>query len=238
MIVSNLTSINATSAVVSLVVTNDPNIQVQPSSTHGLLGGDAQFSVGVAGTGLSYQWYFADTNNNVVTAINNGGQATGSTISGANSSLLTIANLHLGDPTNVFVIATGTFGSVTSSVASLLDVTGHTNLALWDFNGTEFTNTLINPNCIFNPVPFFGYGTAAAVGSCLFPGTSPFSGSVDPNDGLGFTTHLPPFSWGTSHYPLTGGNKQNGVQFNVSTVGASNIKISYESRVSATASEL
>ena len=44
-------------------------------------------------------------------------------------------------------------------------------------------------------------------------------------------------SWGTDNYPATGGNKQNGVQFNVSTVGAKNIFLSYQSRVSATASD-
>ena len=60
---------------------------------------------------------------------------------------------------------------------------------------------------------------------------------MDPDDGAGFTQHLPPFSWGTDNYPANSSNKQNGVQFNVSTVGARNIHVSYESRVSATASD-
>ena len=236
--VSNITTVNATSAVMSLIVTNDPNIEVQPASTHGLLDGTVQFSVVTAGAGLTYQWYFADANSNVVAAITDGGQATGSTISGSISSTLTIANLQLSDPTNVYVVVSGIYGGpIQSTVVSLLDVSLQANLAFWDFNGQGFTNTLMNPNSIFNPVPYIGSGTAQAVGNCFFPGTSPFSGAVDPNDGLGFTQHLPPFSWGTSHYPVSGGNKQNGVQFNVSTVGAKNIKISYESRVSATASD-
>jgi len=102
---------------------------------------------------------------------------------------------------------------------------------------------------------YLGVGTAQAVGSCVNPGNifsssfSPFSGSVDANNGNGFDSypayvyppgfppHEPPFSWGTSHYPLDGGNKQNGVQFNVSTVGAKNVKVYYESRASGTASD-
>jgi hypothetical protein len=238
-VVSNVTSINATSAVVSLLVTNDPSLLAEPASTHGLLNGTAQFSVVVAGSGLTYQWFYADASSNVVAAISDGAQATGSTVSGSTSSVLTFSNLQLNDPTNVFVIATDASGSVTSSVVSLFDVAGHAILAYWDFNGVEFTNTAINPNSLNNPVPFLGNGTALAVGTCAAPPTSPFSGSVDPDDGAGFTLlgHLPPFSWGTSTYPLTGGNKQNGVQFNVSTLGAHNIKVSYESRVSATASD-
>src|SRR5262249_14640806 len=153
-------------------------------------------------------------------------------VSGANTSTLTISNLQSSDPTNFIVVVGNGFGSVTSSVASLVSVANTATLAFWDFNGDEFTNTGVNPNSINNPAPFIGTGSALAVGSCFFPPTSPFSGSVDNNDGLGFTTHLPPFSWGTVHYPLTGGNKQNGVQFNVSTAGAKNIKVSYESRVS------
>lgn len=235
-VVSNITSINATSAVVSLLVTNDPNILAQPASTHGLLNGSAQFSVVAAGSGLTYQWYYADASSNQIAAVTDGVTATGSTISGSTSSTLMFSNLQLTDPTNVFVVVTGTFGSITSSVVSLLDVTGHTALAFWDFNGVEFTNTAANPNSLNNPVPFIGSGTALAVGTPFVPPTSPFSGAVDANDGAGFTQHLPPFSWGTSQYP-TNNNKQNGVQFNVSTLGARNIKVSYESRVSATASD-
>ncbi|HWD94184.1 MAG TPA: immunoglobulin domain-containing protein [Verrucomicrobiae bacterium] len=236
-VASNVTSINATSAVVSLLVTNDPSLLSGPASTHGLLYGTAQFSAVVAGSGLSYQWYFADANGNPLAPISDGAQTSGSTISGSTSSILTFSNLQLTDPTNVFLVATGTFGSVTSSVVSLLDVSDHATLAFWDFNGVEFTNTAVNPNSLNNPAPFLGNGTASAVGTPFIPPTSPFSGSVDANDGTGFTQHLPPFSWGTSTYPLTGGNKQNGVQFNVSTLGARNIKVSYESRVSATASD-
>ncbi len=92
---------------------------------------------------------------------------------------------------------------------------------------------------------------------------SPFSGSVDiGGDGPGVDpygiTPPPPsynypadqpdsdnFSWGTEFYPANNAspvanlasNKLSGVQFNISTVGAKNITVAYDSRVSATASD-
>jgi hypothetical protein len=213
---------------------------VQPANAYGLINGTTKFSVSAIGTPpLAYQWYFADAGSNIIAAVTDGNStASGvAVVSGSASSTLTIGNLQLTDPTNVLAVVGNSFGSVTSSVASLISVSNTAVLAFWDFNGPEFTNTAANPNSINNPAPAIGAGTASGVGSCFFPPTSPFSGAVDANDGLGFTLHLPTFSWGTLHYPLTGGNKQNGVQFNVSTVGAKNIAVSYESRVSATASD-
>jgi hypothetical protein len=231
---------SSTSPIASLTVTDDPHIAVQPASAYGLINGTTKFSVSAIGTApLTYQWYFADASSNIIASVTDGNStASGAAVvSGSGSSTLTFANLQLSDATNVLAVVGNAFGSVTSSVASLISISNTAVLAFWDFNGPEFTNTAVNPNSINNPAPFIGAGTAAGVGSCFFPPTSPFSGAVDANDGLGFTLHLPPFSWGTVHYPLTGGNKQNGLQFNVSTVGAKNITVSYESRVSATASD-
>jgi len=148
------------------------------------------------------------------------------------------------------VVVTNNYGAVTSSVARLLSVANTAILAFWDFSGNEFTNISQNPNCVYNPVPYLGAGSAQAVGTPNNPGNifilpySPFAAttSADPGDGPGFDQiipgvgHLPNFSWGLTHYPLTGGNKTNGVQFLVSTVGAKNIRLSYDSRASATAS--
>ncbi|HEY1662962.1 MAG TPA: Ig-like domain-containing protein [Verrucomicrobiae bacterium] len=246
---------SATSAVATLTVI-DPILVVEPSSVQGLLDGTAQFSVTAAGTTpFAYQWYYSDTNGNIIAPVSDGALG-GSVISGATSNLLTIANLQSIDVTNFMVIATNNYGAVTSSVASFLSssVTGtlpatQGMLALWDFDGTQFTNTAINPNSIISPAPFIGYGTASAVGSCLVPGTSPFSGATDPDDigfvpGLGyeftpfgFEQPSPNFSWGTEDYPVDGTNKVNGVQFNTSTVGARNIHVTYDGRVSSTASE-
>ena len=242
---------SSTSSVASLTII-DPIIAVQPNNAQGLVDGTVQFAVMAAGTAPAYQWYFSDTNGNLLATVSTLGD--GSVIFSVNSSTLTIANLQFTDPTNFAVVVTNVYGAVTSSVASLLSVTNTRGmLALWDFDGPQFTNYSVNPNCAYAPAPFIGAGTAQAVGSTFNPGSfppnftstanSPFSGSTDAGDvadvftPYGFVQPAPNFSWGTDNYPVTGTNKQNGVQFNVSTVGAKNITIDYDSRVSATASE-
>ena len=250
---------SATSSIVTLTVTNDPNIRTEPASVQGLLNGTVQFSVGAFGSApLNYQWYYTDTNGNFIASVSDGVNADGSIISGATSSSLNVANLQHTDATNFVVVASNFSGSVTSSVASFLMGTNLSAvadagavLALWDFDGSQFTNTLADPESMNNPVPFIGSGTAQAVGTCFDPGVSPFSGATDPSDvgfdatfgGFAFTPYgffqlSPNFSWGTENYPVSGSqNKLNGVQFNVSTLGAKNIKINYDGRVSATASD-
>ena len=251
---------SATSEVAQLTIANDPTIQASPNDTYGLVDGTVQFSVTAAATSPTYQWYFTDASGNVIGPVNNGSTtASGAVISGAGTSTISIANVQAVDPTNFIVVVSDIYGKQTSSVASLLEVTNVyyvdyvspynslppvTPIALWDFNGSEFTNTAINPTCIADPVPYIGVGTALPIGGANDPGTSPFSGSVDSADGPEFDSiipskgpHQPDFSWGTDNYPASGGNKQNGVQFNVSTVGAKNILLSYDSRVSATASD-
>lgn len=247
---------SATSAVAQLTVI-DPVIEAEPASVQGLVNGTVQFQVVAAGTTLAYQWYLSDTNGNIIAPAVSLGD--GSVISGATTSTLTVANLQPGDVTNFVVVVTNVYGALTSTVASFLVGTNNPAglpyqqgmLALWDFDGSQFTNTAVNPTSILNPTPFIGSGTAMAVGNCYDPGTSPFSGATDPNDvgydpsagayvftPYGFDQPSPNFSWGTENYPaVTGTNKANGVQFNVSTVGARNINISYDSRVSSTASD-
>jgi len=219
---------SATSSVVSLNVTGDPGITSQPASVYGLLDGTVQFAVSASGTAPAYQWYFADTGGNLIAPVGNGTQGSGSVVSGAGSSTLTIANLQPADPANFVAVVTGTYGAVTSSVASLFSVKNTASLAFWNFN-----NDTLDLN---SPVPYYGVGTAAAVGAANVPPTSPFFGVVDPIDGTGFGLGNTNRSWGTSQYPLSGGNKQNGVQFNASTVGAKNITVTYDSRGTGTAS--
>ena len=260
---------SATSALASLTVTGDPSIASQPANTYGLLDGTIYFSAGVIGSAPAYQWYYSDGTGNILAPVNDGATTLSgvAVVSGATSSTLSVANLQFADLnglTNLVLVVTNIYGgAVTSSPASLLGInTSGSVLAFWDFNGPEFTNFAANPNCISFPTPYLGAGAAQAVGSSYKPPVvislateadntdySPFSGSVDNNDGAGFEAypayvyppgfppHTPPFSWGTDQYPLTGSNKQNGVQFYVSTVGAKNIRLSYESRVSATASD-
>jgi hypothetical protein len=257
---------SATSELATLTVTNDPNIQAGPNYTYALVDGVAQFAVTAFGTApLSYTWYFAKTNGSFVALANNGSTtASGAVVSGQGTSLLSLSNVQTADLTNFVVVISNIYGTQTSSVASILAVTNVyfnyeppyfgalppvTPIAFWDFNGSIFTNTFANPNSEATPAPYLGVGTALAVGSPNEPGTSPFAGATDPSDGAGFDTivpslgdHLPNNSWGTENYPLnslttTTNNKLDGVQFNVSTLGAKNVYLSYDSRVSATASD-
>jgi hypothetical protein len=250
----------ATSAVVTLTITNDPHIEIQPANSYGLVDGVVQFAVTAAGSAPSYQWYFTDHSGNLIAPITDSSRTiSGAVLAGGNSSLLSVSNVQTADLTNFVVVVSDAYGSQTSSIVSILEVTNVyfvesaapyyeylppvTPIALWDFNGPEFTNSSIYQNCITNPQPYLGVGTATTVGSCNDPGTSPFSGSIDPNDDNGFDAlipgvdHLPDFSWGSSGYPASASNKLNGVQFNVSTIGAKNILLAYDSRVSATASD-
>lgn len=266
-VVTNIFSPPATSSVVTLTVTGDPHISIEPANTYGLVGGQVQFTVSALGTlPFSYQWYFADNSGNMLAPVSNGSGklASGqSVVSGATLSTLTISNLQYVDLTNFIVVVTNTYGALTSSVAaspdspavSILGIqqTGGV-LAFWDFNGDAFTNTGVNPTSVINPVPYLGVGSAAPVGTCNLPGHSPFiaTTTVDPsgeagNEFLGVPLPQPAFSWGIGEggLPLTASlsaniansNKLSGVQFNVSTVGAKNIKFGFDARATQTASE-
>lgn len=220
-VVSNASTLTATSSIASLTVI-DPAINIQPVSQQGLLHGQVQFSVSVGGTGLSsYQWYYCtDPNNNtaIATAVSNGALGSGAIVSGATTSTLTITNLTNADPTNFVVVVTGTYGSVTSSVASLT-VANTGTLAFWNFNSPYLD--------VANPAPYQGIGAASAANVQTFQQpTQDANDSADPNT-----------AWGTQNYPASGSNKLAGVQFNASTVGAKNVNVSYDIRGTSTASK-
>jgi uncharacterized repeat protein (TIGR01451 family) len=222
LVVSNASAINATSSVVTLNVT-DPAINYQPVSQTGLLNGRVQFPVSAGGTGLSYQWYYCTSpsdNTQMASVVTNGTQGSGSIVSGATSSALAITNLQFIDPTNYVVVVTGTYGSVTSSVASFTLGTSQVPLAFWNFN-----NPLFN---ITNPAPYQGIGTASATNVVTF-----LQPTTDANDPM-----TPNTAWGTDIYPAQGTlNTNAGVQFSVSTLGAKDITVSYDVRGSGTASK-
>jgi hypothetical protein len=223
-VVSNAVA-TATSSVVTLSVT-DPGINTQPASQAALLNGAVQFNVSAAGTGtLGYQWYYSDSGGNLTTVGTGTPGYSSSFISGAQTKTLTITNLQTTDPTNFVVVVTGSNGSVTSSVASLTAVGSSGQLAFWNFNGA------LNPT---NPLPYQGIGTALASDCNGFAQTT--GTGLDSND-------YPPlgganFSWGTSNYPAASvSNKQAGVQFNLSTVNAKDITLSFDVRGTTTASK-
>ena len=226
-VVSNAIS-TATSDVIPLTVI-DPAINVQPVSQQGLTGGAVQFHVSAAGTGtLGYQWYFcADPGDNtqITGQVGNGTLGSGAVVSGATGSTLMVSNLTYADPTNFVVVVTGDNGSVTSSVASFTVASSQVPLAFWNFNGA-LNNT--------NPAPYQGIGTAFAT-NCQ-PFAQNVGTAVDGNDyeSLGGVN----YSWGTQNYPASStSNKQAGVQFNVSTVNAKDITLSFDVRGTTTASK-
>ena len=219
MVISNAYGMD-TSAVVSLTVI-DPVILSQPVSQQGLLHGRAQFPMSAAGTSLSYQWYFCTDPNNssfIGSPVNDGIQSSGAVVSGATTSTLTITNLTSTDPTNFVVVVTNIYGALTSSVVTL--TVGNTGpLAFWNFNGP------FDPN---QPAPYQGIGTASAAN------VEPF---IQPN-ASGNDPAFPNTAWGTQAYPDQGtSNKLAGVRFDVSTVGAKNIMVSFDTRATTTASK-
>jgi hypothetical protein len=248
---------SATSSVVTLLITNDPEIQTEPASAYGLMDGQAQFSVTAFGsTPLGYQWWYSDASGNLIAPVADGHDfGDQEVVSGSTENLLTLSNLVDGDLTNFVVVVTNVYGSATSSVASLIAVNvTNSVLAFWDFNGASFTNTTMNPNSVSDPVSYLGVGSAAPVGTCNLPGSSPFiaTTTADPSGGagnyfLGLPLPQPGFSWGVGEggLPLSANistniansNKLSGVQFNVSTVGAKNIRFGFDARATQTASE-
>lgn len=220
-VVSNASTLTDTSSVVSLSVI-DPGINSQPAPSQTLLqNSTARFTFNVGGTPtVTYQWYSGAPGSS--TALSDGGR-----ISGATSSTLSIASLTAGDAGTYFAIAQNGLGSVTSSVVTLNVVATGGTIAYWDFNAP------FDPNA---PASTMGAGTAS-VGNAV-PFVLP-SSSGDGNDfGNADAEGYPNNGWGTSTYPAAGAsNLTAGVQFNVSTVGAKNIRVSYDTRGTATTSK-
>ena len=90
-----------TSSVVSLVII-DPAILSQPISQTASYGGSTTFTVGAAGTGLTYQW-----------------RLLGTLLEGATNANLALTNLSQGAAGSYGVVVCSSHGCVTSSVASL-----------------------------------------------------------------------------------------------------------------------
>jgi hypothetical protein len=115
-VVDNLPN-NDALARASMVVSSAPTITAggQPASINGCASGNVNFTLTVSSTQTpAYQWYKG------LTALQNGATGTGSTISGATTATLTIANPGAGDiATNYKCVATTTCGQVISNTAAL-----------------------------------------------------------------------------------------------------------------------
>src|ERR1051325_2567310 len=103
-------------------------------------------------------------------------------------------------------------------------------IAQWNFNSAP-PDSDIGTGSI---TPSIGSGTASMIGGVTPPSTGEFStGST--NDPASSTDDS---GWQTSHYPAQEtGDRTAGVQFNVSTVGYSNIVVRWDQRVTSTASK-
>ncbi len=91
---------NSTPAVLTVI---DPWIAAQPASQTCLAGGTIDLSVGAIGTQLTYQWTFDATN-----------------VSGATNDTFITSNAILGNAGSYAVAISGTYGAVTSAVATVV----------------------------------------------------------------------------------------------------------------------
>lgn len=121
---------------------NFPAIIVQPASQATAPGGTISFMVSASGNGtLSYQWAKNTTN------LTNGTFSGRAIVSGATTNILTLAGITTNDQANYTCRIANSFGSITSSVASLTvyisptittQPSGHTNAV-----GTNVTFTVV-----------------------------------------------------------------------------------------------
>jgi hypothetical protein len=205
-------STSSNSALAHLTVI-DPAIRTQPTSHTNVAGDIADMFVTVVGTPpVNFQWY----HDNVPVPI-----GTNTSTPPVNIITPNLTNAQTADAGDYFLVASNSFGAVTSSVAHVtIFPTPSTRIARWDFN---FNSTS----------PSEGSGTVSfpANPTVTFPAGS-FSDPAEIDAPL-FNTAL-----STAGYPsaLTS-NKTAGVQFNVSTVGYKNILLTWEQRHSATASK-
>jgi len=101
--VSENVDVVSTPSVLNVSVANEPYIVQQPSSTSSSIGSTVQFSVVATGTEtLRYQW-----------------KRNGENLPNGTSSTLTLSNVQSGDALKYTVVISNTYGTVTSSVATL-----------------------------------------------------------------------------------------------------------------------
>ncbi len=204
---------SATSSVAVLTVTNyPPSILNQPQSRSVSIGDAVTFNVTAGGANpLAYQWRFNGTN-----------------LSGAQTNFYAITNVQLINAGDYSVVVTNIAGSLTSSVAVLsIFTTQSVAFAQWNFNSV----TPDNDTTSGTSSPSTGSGIAAPVGGL----TTTFATGDTAFDPAGTTDNS---GWNTVNYPAsTSNNKTAGVQFKASTLGKTNIVITWSQRASNTGSK-
>ena len=200
--------LSVTSAPVTLTVVDQPVITTQPASRTNSVGDRMVLSVSSSGQLKSYQWRF-----------------NGVDISGATSFNYTNANIAAADAGDYVVVITNIAGSVTSTPAATLTVIGGNSVrvAQWNFNSTSpDANTATG-----STTPSTGSGTATLVGGT----TATFATGTVSDPAASGTDNS---RWSTASYPAQGtGEKTAGPEFSVSTVGYTNVIVSWEQQGSA-----
>ena len=181
MIVSNSAGTAISSNASLTILPRRPFIAAQPSARTVLAGQTAKFAVNVFGTRpLYYRWQRGGTN-----------LSDGVSISGATTSILTIANVSPLDAATYAVVVTNTFGSNISAGATLTVISSNapnvTLTTLYSFSGG---NDGVNPN-----------GLMLATNGILY-GTTQYGGS----NGLGTIFQLTPVGSPAGLYSFTGTN--------------------------------
>ena len=96
-----------------------PQITTQPTNQTIAQGNSTTFVVAtLPSSGVTYQWFSGTPGSG--TALSNGTDAFGATISGVTTTTLGFTNAQVGDGNTYFVVASNSFGSATSSVVTLV----------------------------------------------------------------------------------------------------------------------
>jgi Concanavalin A-like lectin/glucanases superfamily/Immunoglobulin I-set domain len=198
MTISNLVSSNAADYVVVITNTNgsvtsavavltvlasDVAITAQPASQTDIVGQTATFTVTAAGLPpLYYQWRAGATGGGTYTNLIAGGQ-----FSAVTNATVTISNLVLGNAADYVVVVTNSYGSITSTVATLTVLTNSSYQATiladhpvsyWPLNETSGTfihdvvgtnnGTCINTNGLALGGPGILYGQDVTTDKAIY----------------------------------------------------------------------
>ena len=210
---------SATSSVVSLTV-RDPAILTPPVNITNVLNDIDFFSGTVVGSQPSELLFYY-----------NGSLAASSAFTALTNSL-TIYVTNNPAATNLagyYLVASNQFGMATSAVATAtIALTPPVEITRWDFNITNgYTAT--------NPAAALGTGTAICVQNPAVTNFTFAPGSLfDPCQLLPGATNL---GWALNGFAASTTNKTAGFQFCVSTIGYTNIVLTWSERHSATASK-
>jgi len=124
-----------------------PAFDVEPTNLSVIVGSNAVFSPLVSGTPpISFQWYF-----------DNAPLANGGRVSGAASSLLTIANVATNDGGNYQLVASNSVGVTTSSVAVLTPVVLPPTLVQLPVNAAVGSGSNVTFTAVAGGTPPFSY---------------------------------------------------------------------------------